>query len=58
MQEMQVQSLDQEDTLEKEIASHSTVLAWEIPWTDIPWAGKRARQDLAAKQQQQQQQWQ
>ena len=32
-QEMQVQSLGQEDTLEKEMATHSTILAWEIPWT-------------------------
>ena len=50
---MQVQSLDQEDPLEKEIATHSTIFSWEIPWTDIPRGGKRVRQDLAAKQQQQ-----
>ena len=31
MQETWVRSLDQEDTLEKEMATHSTVLAWEIP---------------------------
>ena len=32
-------SLSQEDPLEKEIATHSSVLAWEIPWTDEPrWA--------------------
>ena len=36
MQEMQVQSLDQEDPLEKEMATHSSVLAWEIPWTEEP----------------------
>ena len=36
MQEMQVQSLDQEDRPEKEIATHSSVLAWEIPWTKEP----------------------
>ena len=36
MQEMQVRSLDQEDRLEKEIATHSSVLAWEIPWTKEP----------------------
>ena len=34
MQDMQVQFLGQEDPLEKEIASHSSILAWEIPWTD------------------------
>ena len=30
----QVQSLGQEDSLEKEMATHSTILAWEIPWTE------------------------
>ena len=34
MQETQVQSLGQEDPLEKEMATHSSVLAWEIPWTE------------------------
>ena len=33
MQETQVRSLGQEDTLEKEMATHSSILAWEIPWT-------------------------
>ena len=33
---MQVQSLGQEDPLEKEIATHSSILAWEIPWTEEP----------------------
>ena len=32
----QVQSLGQEDPLEKEIATHSRVLAWRIPWTEEP----------------------
>ena len=32
MQEMRVQSLGWEDPLEKEIAPHSSILAWEIPW--------------------------
>ena len=32
-QETQVQSLGQEDTLEKEMAIHSSSLAWRIPWT-------------------------
>ena len=36
MQEMRVQSLSQEDSLEKEMASHSKILAWEIPWTEEP----------------------
>ena len=34
MQEMQVQSLGQEDPLEKDIATPSNILAWEIPWTE------------------------
>jgi len=34
MQETQVQSLGQEDTLEKETATHSSIFAWEIPWTE------------------------
>ena len=36
MQEMRVQSLGQEDLLEKEMATHSSALAWEIPWTEEP----------------------
>ena len=36
MQETQVQSLGQEDSLEKEMATHSSILAWEIPWTEEP----------------------
>ena len=36
MQETWVQSLDLEDPLEKEIATHSDILAWEIPWTEEP----------------------
>ena len=35
-QEMQVPSLGQEDPLEKEMATHSSILAWEIPWTEEP----------------------
>ena len=34
MQETQVQSLSQEDPLEKEMANCSSILAWEIPWTE------------------------
>ena len=37
MQEMQVQSLGQEDPLEKEVAIHSSILAWDIPWA-VWWA--------------------
>ena len=36
MQETWVQFLGQEDPLEKEIATHSSILAWEIPWTEEP----------------------
>ena len=36
VQETQVQSLGQEDPLEKEIATHFSLLAWEIPWTEEP----------------------
>ena len=34
MQETWVQSLDQEDSLDKGIAMHSSILAWRIPWTE------------------------
>ena len=36
MQETQVQSLGQEDLLEKEMATHSSILAWKIPWMEEP----------------------
>jgi len=36
MQEMQVGSFGQEDLLEKRMATHSSILAWEIPWTEEP----------------------
>ena len=36
VQETRVQSLGQEDPLEKEMATHSSILAWEIPWTEEP----------------------
>ena len=36
IQETWVQSLGQEDPLEKEMATHSSILAWEIPWTEEP----------------------
>ena len=34
MQEMQVQSMDVEDPLEEGMATHTTILAWKIPWTE------------------------
>ena len=36
LQEIWVQSLGQEDPLEEEMATHSTILAWRIPWTEEP----------------------
>ena len=36
LQETQVQSLGLEDSLQKEIAAHSSILAWKIPWTEEP----------------------
>ena len=36
VQETWVQSLGWEDSLEKEIATHSSILVWEIPWTEEP----------------------
>ena len=57
MQETQLRSLSQEDTLEKEMVTHSSILAWEIPWTEEPdglqsMGLQRVRHDLLAKQQQ------
>ena len=36
MQEMDIQSLGHEDPLQKEMATHTSILAWEIPWTEEP----------------------
>ena len=36
MQDTRVGSLGQEDPLEKEMPTHSSILAWEIPWTEEP----------------------
>ena len=36
MQETWVQSLGREDPLEKEMTTHSSILAWKIPWTEEP----------------------
>ena len=54
MQETRIRSLGREDALEKEIATHSSILVWEIPWTECgglqsigsQWVGH----DLATKQ--------
>jgi len=56
MQEMWVQSLGWEDPLEKEMATHSSILAWKIPQTEEPgghpsMGSQRAGPDLATKQQ-------
>ena len=59
MQETQVQSLGQEDPLEKERATHSGILVWEIPWTEepgrlhSPWGRKESGTTLETKQEQQ-----
>ena len=36
MQETRVRSLGREDPLDKEIVTHSSILAWEVPWTEEP----------------------
>ena len=55
-QESQVRSLGWEDPLEKEMATHSSILAWEIPWTEEPgglqsMGSQIVGHDLATKQQ-------
>ena len=52
--EMGVRSLGQEDPLEKEMATHSSILAWRIPWTEEPgglqsMGSQRLGQDLGTK---------
>ena len=42
MQETGVQSLGQEDPVEKEMATHSSVLDWEIPWREEPGVAKKS----------------
>ena len=56
MQETWVQSLGQEDPLEKKMATHFSILAWENPWTEEPGGlqsteSQRVRYDLVTKQQ-------
>ena len=57
MHETRVWSLGREDPLKKEMATHSSVLAWEIPWTEEPGGLQsvglqRVGHDLVIKQQQ------
>ena len=57
IQEVWVESLGQEDPLEEEMATHSSILAWEIPWTEEPgglqsMGSQRVGHDLAIKQKQ------
>ena len=54
MQETRVQFLSQEDSLEKGMATHSSILVWRIPWTEEPgglqsMGSQRVRHDLATK---------
>ena len=56
MQEMQVQTLVWEDPLEQEMAAHTSILAWKIPWTEEPGGLQsvelhRVRHDLVTEQQ-------
>ena len=58
MQEMLIQSLGQEDPLEKEMATHFSIPAWKIPWTEEPGGlqsigSPRVGHDIATKHQQQ-----
>ena len=57
MQEMQFWSLGWQDSLEKEIAIHSSILAWKIPWTEesgglLSMGLQRVQHDLVTEQQQ------
>ena len=54
---MQVHSLGREDPLEEEMATHTSILAWTIPWTEEPGSlqsmgSQKVRHDLVIKQQQ------
>ena len=62
MQETGVWSLDHEDPMEKEMAIHPSILAWEIPWTEkpggySPWDHKRMGHDLGTNQHQLKYKW-
>ena len=56
MQEAQVQFQGREDPLKKEMATHSSILTWEVPWTQEPgrllsMGSQRIQHNLATKQQ-------
>ena len=58
MQETRVPSLGREDPLEKEMATHPSILAWKIPWSEGPgklqsMVSQRVRHDLATEKYQQ-----
>ena len=55
MQETRVQSLGQEDPLQEEVTTHSSILAWRIPWTEEPgrlqsMGSQRVRHNLVTEQ--------
>ena len=55
MQETGIRSLDQEDPLEKEMTTHSSIVAWEIPWTEKSgglqsMGSQKSQNDLVTKQ--------
>ena len=55
MQQTEVRSLDQKDLLEQEMATHSSILAWRIPWTEEPGrpqstGSQRVGHDVVTKQ--------
>ena len=55
IQGTQVRSLGQEDSLEKEMATHASILAWKFPWTEEPgglqsMGSQRIRHDRVSKQ--------
>ena len=57
LSEMQVQSLGQEDPLKEEMATHSSILAWRVPWTEEPGelqsiGSQRVRYNRATEQEQ------
>ena len=57
MQETRVQSLCWEDPLEEAVVTHSSILAWRIPWTEVPgvlqsMGSQRVGHDLVTEQQQ------
>ena len=48
-QEMRIQSLGQEGSLEEEMATHSSILAWKIPWTERSMGSQRVGDDSATE---------